>query len=91
MGVVTIGSHVFELPDEEARVLGEAAMIQSRKGGWLSPTDDLLIAVTPATEITLQITGEFKDTTASKPAAIVEKANRPRSAVSVSNNGVWAI
>lgn len=88
MGRVTIGSHVFELPDEEASVLGEAALIQSRKGGWISPTDDLLIAVSPATEITLQITGEFANATDAKPASIVESGNRPRRAVTVSNNGV---
>ena len=88
MGRVTIGSHVFNLPDEEASVLGEAALIQSRKGGWISPTDDLLTAVSPATEITLQITGEFANAAAAKPAAIVDAGNRPRSAVTVSNNGV---
>ncbi|MCK2022762.1 hypothetical protein KZC52_07495 [Microbacterium sp. kSW2-24] len=85
---MTIGSHVFELPDEEASVLGEAAMIQSRKGGWISPTDDLLIAVTPATEISLQITGDFAGLEAAKPASIIEAGNRPRRAVSVSNRGI---
>lgn len=88
MGRVTIGSHVFDLSDEEARVLGEAAMLQSRRGGWISPDDDLLIAVTPSTEITLQIPGEFGDLTDAKPASIIEASNRSRRAVSVSNNGI---
>lgn len=52
-GRVTIGSKVFELPSEEASTLAEAALILTKSGGWLSPNDDLLIAVTPHTPITV--------------------------------------
>jgi hypothetical protein len=85
VGRVTIGSHAFDLPDEEASVLGEAALIQSRRGGWISPTDDLLIAVSPSTEITLQIDGAFKDMAAAKPAAILDKQQKPRRATVLPN------
>ncbi len=87
MGRVTIGSHVFELSDEEASALGEAALIQQRKGGWISPSDNLLIAVTPATEITLEISGEFADMAAAKPDAILSKIQKPRQATVLPN--VW--
>lgn len=87
MGRVTIGTHVFDLPDEEASILGEAAMIQSRRGGWISPSDDLLIAVSPATEITLQISGEFAGAAAAKPSSIVKAGSRSRRGASVSKNG----
>lgn len=87
MGRVTIGSHVFELTDEEASALGEAALIQQRKGGWISPSDNLLIAITPATEITLEITGEFADMAAAKPEAILSKKQKPRQATVHPN--VW--
>lgn len=76
MGRVTIGSHSFDLPDEEASVLGEAAMIAQGKGGWISPTDDLLIAVTPSTQISLEIKGEFAEASAAKPATIVKSSAR---------------
>lgn len=81
MGRVTIGSRVFDLPDEEASALGEAAMILQRRGGWISPSDDLLISVTSATEVSIEISGEFAEAKAAKPAAILEQRTSPRRAV----------
>ncbi|AQY01612.1 hypothetical protein [Microbacterium foliorum] len=79
---------MFDLPDEEASILGEAAMIQSRRGGWISPSDDLLIAVAPHTNITLEISGEFANLADAKPQAILDKSSKPRQALSGSNRGI---
>lgn len=76
MGLVKIGDHTFELPDDEARTLGEAALIAQRRNGWISPTDDLMISITAITPISIEIEGEFADEISAKPAAIIERAQK---------------
>ncbi|UPL09979.1 hypothetical protein [Microbacterium sufflavum] len=82
-GTVRIGEHSYTLPDDEARELGEAAMrTATGRGGWLSPDNDTLIAVTPSTPISITITGEFTEENVpnAKPKHILNRTQQPRQA-----------
>ncbi|WP_144881131.1 hypothetical protein [Microbacterium paraoxydans] len=82
-GTVRIGEHSYTLPDDEARELGEAAMrTATGRGGWLSPDDNTLIAVTPGTPISITITDEFTEENVAnaKPKHILNRGQQPRQA-----------
>lgn len=76
MGSVRIGDHTFELPNEDARELGQAAILSAKRGGFICPTPNLMIHVTPATNISVEIEGEFADMPT--PKQILQKPHRGR-------------
>lgn len=76
-GTVRIDHHTFTLPDDQALELGKAASYVQKKGDrFIAITPDLLIAITPATNISVEVTGAFADYPTS--AQIVEKNERQR-------------
>jgi hypothetical protein len=60
-GTVTIGSHVLELPEAEARNLFLLAAAAGKRGNPLAISEDVMVAVTPGTPVALSIPGGFVD------------------------------
>ncbi|WP_261165757.1 hypothetical protein [Microbacterium sp. Marseille-Q6965] len=61
MGRVTIGTHTFDLPDDDARTLGQAAIAVGKRGGFICPAPNLMLRIGTATEVSVEIEGDFKD------------------------------
>lgn len=78
MGTVRIEGRAFEMPDEQAREFAEAIAYLQRKGGWISPNPDTLIAINPTTQVEVDVPGAFTDYPT--PADIIAKSTRPRRA-----------
>lgn len=73
-GTVTIGTHEFTLPAEEARTLFLSAMVTQKRPQALAVTPDLMIAITPSTPISITIPGGFA--TERTPEQIVQDAHK---------------
>jgi len=74
---VHINEHIVELPEAEARTLFLAAVAMSKRTGALAITTDVMVAITPATRISLTIPDGFHSEY--DPAAVVELMTRTRS------------
>jgi len=77
-GTVHIGSHVIDLPEEEARALFLAAGVALRSRVPLVVTHDTTAYINEGTQLSLTIEGGFRDEY--NPQQVIEQAGRTRAA-----------
>ena len=81
IGIVRINEHTIELPEEEARTLFLAAVVMTKRPGALAIDADTMLAITPATQVSIAINGGFADEY--DPQRVLDQAMRTRSATPV--------